>query len=96
MVLGISHPLGIVILFVVVRMLYSLKIYFMLGTFWYRIILILVMIRGIMVVFSYIARIVPNEKFKMNFWILVILFMSLFFIKDEVENEEGSLGSLKL
>jgi hypothetical protein len=68
--------IGVLLVVVVV---YALEIYFMLLRFWFGYILILILLRGVLVVFTYVVSLVPNERFE-YFSFLMILVGILFFI----------------
>lgn len=60
----------------------SLIIGFVINTFWFRYILFLVIVGGILVVFVYITRVASNEKFfiKYKFFNLFLIFIIFFII----------------
>lgn len=72
------QPLIIIRLILGVVLLYSLDIYYESMRFWFGYILMLIVLRGILVVFTYIIRLVPNERFE-YFSILIIFFVVVFF-----------------
>lgn len=67
-----SQPIIIVMRLIFVSLVYSFIIYEGIGTFWYSYILLLVILRGVLVVFTYIASLVPNEMFEINYFIVIV------------------------
>lgn len=83
------QPLFIVRRLILIRLLYSFLIYKVIGTFWFRYILLIVMIRGVLVVFTYIVRLIPNESFEIygliiffSFILIILVGLDFFFFKD--------------
>lgn len=83
------QPLFIVRRLILIRLFYSFIIYKIVGTFWFRYILLIVILRGVLVVFTYIARLIPNESFEVYrliifFSIVVIILVGFdfFYFKD--------------
>ena len=71
------QPIMIVLRLIIVTLIYSVRILELIGSYWYRYLLVLVVIRGVLVIFSYIARLIPNEEFEIlrliNFIIVGII-----------------------
>lgn len=58
---------------------YSLDTYFFSLRFWFGYILIFILLRGILVIFTYVIRLIPNENFEYLSFILVFrTFLFLF------------------
>lgn len=76
-----SQPVFIVIVLIFITLIYSLYVMINLGGFWFRYIIILVILRGVIVVFIYIASLIPNERFE-----FLSLFLFLFFIFILIDN----------
>lgn len=74
------QPLFIVRRLILITLIYSFIIYSSLGTFWFRYILLLVIIRGVIVLFTYIVRLIPNESFEIYGLIMFFSFMILIFL----------------
>nr|YP_010352468.1 NADH dehydrogenase subunit 6 [Brachypelma albiceps]UIO59252.1 NADH dehydrogenase subunit 6 [Brachypelma albiceps] len=70
-----SQPMSLIMMMVVMVFFYSLYMYMGSGTFWYSIVLLLVMLSGVMVVFSYMASMSPNNKFEL--WYSGVVMMML-------------------
>lgn len=69
------QPYIIIIRIIVITVGYSIYLYYRIGRYWYRYILVLVIIRGVLVLFRYIARLIPNERFEYLILIYVRLFV---------------------
>lgn len=86
MIIWRSQPFLIVISLIVVSLMYSIIIYYFISRFWFRYILLLVILTGVLVLFSYISRIIPNESFeiiKLVYLSVLFLIICLFFFKIE-------------
>lgn len=75
------QPVFIVRVLIVITFFYSLIIYNSMGTFWFRYILLIVMLRGVLVVFTYIVTIVPNESFEIYNLVIVFFFIILLIVE---------------
>lgn len=86
--LTINHPLIIVIILIIISTLTAIKLGTLYSTFWLSYILFLVLVGGILIIFIYITRIAPNEKFKINnkIFISIIIVFPLWFINDFYTN----------
>lgn len=80
------QPLYIIIRMVLVVLRYSLYIYYVIGRYWFRYIIILVILRGVMVLFSYIVSLSPNHRFEMGGLILVVIFIYLVYFYNDLFN----------
>lgn len=74
------QPYFIIIRIIIITMGYSIFIYYKMDRYWCRYILILVIIRGVLILFTYIARLIPNERFEYIRLIYVRLFICIFII----------------
>lgn len=63
---------------IVITLVYSYVIYMVVGTYWFRYLLMIVILTGVLVVFTYIVSLIPNEKFEV--YNLLILFLFILFI----------------
>lgn len=75
------QPIFIVRILIVISLIYSYSIYKVTGTYWFRYILIIVMLRGVLVVFIYMVTLVPNEKFEIYNLLVLFLFVMIILIK---------------
>jgi len=75
MIWGVQ-PIIIVGRLILITLIYSLLIYLILGRFWYRFMLLLVILRGVLVIFTYISSLTPNERFELE----NLIYLSLFFL----------------
>lgn len=73
----INHPISIgltlIIQTIIVRIITGIKI----KTFWMSYVLTITILRGILVLFIYIARVASNEKFKKSIKIIIYLITSI-------------------
>lgn len=69
----------IVGILILITLIYSFFLFIFIGVYWFRYALVIVMLRGVLVVFTYIVRLFPNERFEIYSIIYIILFMFLFF-----------------
>lgn len=74
--IGWIQPMVIVIGIIMITLYYSYGIIEFVGGYWYRYALVLVMISGVLVVFTYMVRIIPNEGFE----VLGLVNLSVFFV----------------
>nr|AWN56242.1 NADH dehydrogenase subunit 6 [Eriopis connexa] len=78
----LKHPLSLGLNILIHTILTCLIMGSMSYNFWFSYILILVMIGGLLVLFIYMTSIAPNEKFKFNSYLLLMIlffFLSLIF-----------------
>lgn len=75
------QPIFIVRILIFITLLYSYSIYIVIGTYWFRYILIIVILRGVLVVFIYIVSLIPNEKFEIYNLLMLFLFIMVMIIK---------------
>lgn len=84
------QPVFIVRILFIATFLYSYILYKVVGTFWFRYILLIAILRGVFEVFTYIVTFIPNETFE--FYGLVLLFSLVsFFIITWVNYYSNSL-----
>lgn len=77
-ILGIQ-PLLIIISLIGVVLYYSLILYYETGRYWFGYILILVILSGVLVIFTYVIRLFPDEKFELNNLVLILIFFVYLF-----------------
>ncbi|KFM83479.1 hypothetical protein X975_20279, partial [Stegodyphus mimosarum] len=53
-----------VIRIILVTLFNSILVYFSIGSYWYRYAFLLVLLTAVIVLFTYIARLCPNESFE--------------------------------
>lgn len=71
---GRIQPIFIIRRLIFIVLLYSYLIYMIMGRYWVGYILVIVILRGVLVVFTYIVRLIPNERFE-RFNLLGIIFI---------------------
>lgn len=80
------QPIIIISRLIMVVLIYSFYLYWNLREFWFRYIIVLVLMRGVLVVFTYIIRVLPNERFEVSRLVILILGFVLIY-KGEVYDE---------
>ena len=91
------QPIMIVLRLMIVTLIYSVKIMEIVGRYWFRYMLVLVIMRGILVIFTYIARLIPNEEFEILGLVNFIIILILISKKEEFfVIEERRIMSLKI
>lgn len=73
------QPIFIVRRLILIVLLYSYMIYIIMRGYWFSYALVLVILRGVLVVFTYMVRLIPNERFE-NYNLLYILIIIVFMI----------------
>lgn len=75
------QPIFIVRILILITLLYSYMIYRTIGSFWFRYILLIVILRGVLVVFTYIVVLIPNESFEVYNLIILFSFIVLVIVE---------------
>nr|YP_010463263.1 NADH dehydrogenase subunit 6 [Ischnodemus noctulus]UUJ37787.1 NADH dehydrogenase subunit 6 [Ischnodemus noctulus] len=86
--LWINHPLAMALLIMMQTMAISIFVGLMMGSFWFSYIIMIIMLSGMLVLFTYMASIASNEKFKVSIKLILItmiLFMMNMFMKINME-----------
>lgn len=73
------QPIFIVRSLILIVLLYSYIIYIIMRSYWFRYALVIVILRGVLVVFTYIVRLIPNERFE-NYNLLYMIGVIIFLI----------------
>lgn len=74
------QPVFIVRSLIIITLVYSYFIFKVIGSYWFRYLLLLVILSGVLVVFTYIVSLIPNESFEV-YMIVIVFFFIFFFIK---------------
>lgn len=69
------QPIIIIGRLIIIVILYSYILYCVIGGYWFGYVLILVILRGVLVLFTYMVRLIPNERFENYNLIYVFLFL---------------------
>lgn len=69
------QPVFIIRRIIFITFIYSLCIYIELGTYWFRYLLLIVILRGVLVVFTYIITLIPNESFEIIGLLFIVIFI---------------------
>lgn len=73
------QPLIIIRTLIIIVLFYSYLIYNIIERYWFSYALVIVILRGVLVIFTYIVRLIPNERFENYNLIFVIFLIFLFF-----------------
>lgn len=72
------QPIFIIRSIIIITILYSYIIYIIIEIYWFGYVLVIVILSGVLVVFTYIVRLSPNERFEN--YNLVILLLVIFIL----------------
>lgn len=72
------QPIFIICSLIIIALIYSYIIYNIIGDYWFRYIMIIVILSGVLVVFTYIISLIPNERFERYNLVVVVLFIIIF------------------
>lgn len=75
------QPLVIIRIILIIVLLYALDIYYESIRFWFGYILIFIVLRGVIVIFTYVIRLIPNESFEFFSFLVMGLSLFLLFIR---------------
>nr|YP_009655376.1 NADH dehydrogenase subunit 6 [Epeus alboguttatus]QCL18093.1 NADH dehydrogenase subunit 6 [Epeus alboguttatus] len=92
------QPMFMVSSLILIVMIYSLYMYMMIGNYWFSYALMMVMLSGVLVVFTYMVSLIPNTSFE-NYNIIYIMGMLMFMMGGMymmIYMEKGSYISLNL
>lgn len=99
----IKHPLSIGLILILQTIIVSLTTGLIINTFWFSYILLITILRGILVLFIYIARVASNEKFYTSIKIIIfivittiIIITSSIIIKQRKENLWITIKKIRL
>nr|YP_009115239.1 NADH dehydrogenase subunit 6 [Wadicosa fidelis]AIZ97185.1 NADH dehydrogenase subunit 6 [Wadicosa fidelis] len=73
------QPVFMVSSLIIITLIYSYFIFKVIGSYWFSYLLLLVMLSGVLVVFTYMVSLIPNEVFEI--YTVVLVFFLLFFLK---------------
>nr|YP_626386.1 NADH dehydrogenase subunit 6 [Trichonephila clavata]AAS15716.1 NADH dehydrogenase subunit 6 [Trichonephila clavata] len=73
------QPMMVISSLMLVVMIYSLMISFEVGSYWFSYMLVLVMLSGVLVVFTYMMSIFPNESFEISSLLIVMVMFFIFY-----------------
>nr|YP_010318771.1 NADH dehydrogenase subunit 6 [Asemonea sichuanensis]ULX45820.1 NADH dehydrogenase subunit 6 [Asemonea sichuanensis] len=75
MFLSSIQPIMMVSMMIMIVFMYSYMIYKVMGGYWFSYILLMVMLSGVMVIFTYMSSLYPNESFESYNLVYVFMFM---------------------
>lgn len=75
------QPVFIVRRLIFITFVYSFFIFISRGTYWFGYLLLIVILRGVLVVFTYMVTLIPNESFEIYHLIIVFLLILILVVK---------------
>nr|YP_009158059.1 NADH dehydrogenase subunit 6 [Carrhotus xanthogramma]AKH36475.1 NADH dehydrogenase subunit 6 [Carrhotus xanthogramma] len=72
------QPMSMISMLILIVLFYSYIMYIVLGGYWFSYALVMVMLSGVLVVFTYMVSLIPNEKFEeynLLYLLIVMMFM---------------------
>nr|YP_009467161.1 NADH dehydrogenase subunit 6 [Phatnoma laciniatum]ARB50166.1 NADH dehydrogenase subunit 6 [Phatnoma laciniatum] len=83
--LFIKHPISMGVTLIMQTLLISITSGYILNTFWYSYIILLIILSGMLVMFMYMASTASNEKFKMkvNMLMLSLILLTMGFLSEK-------------
>jgi hypothetical protein len=89
------QPIIIITIIIIIVLMYSYFVYISIIGYWFSYILVIVILRGVLVIFTYIIRLIPNELFENYNIIYIYIFLIMRIISYEyILNEINELISL--
>uniref|UniRef100_UPI003002606B NADH dehydrogenase subunit 6 n=1 Tax=Triatoma boliviana TaxID=3120505 RepID=UPI003002606B len=88
-----KHPLSMGLTLIIQTIMVSIMTGLMINVFWFSYILIISMLSGALVLFTYMASVASNEKFHTSMQMMIFIMMILipasisFFLVDQLENK---------
>nr|YP_010406826.1 NADH dehydrogenase subunit 6 [Pardosa pusiola]URC16627.1 NADH dehydrogenase subunit 6 [Pardosa pusiola] len=74
------QPVFMVSSLIIITLVYSYYIFKIMGSYWFSYLLLLVMLSGVLVVFTYMVSLIPNESFEI-YMMVMVFFLMFFFMK---------------
>nr|YP_010184621.1 NADH dehydrogenase subunit 6 [Zicrona caerulea]QVH34053.1 NADH dehydrogenase subunit 6 [Zicrona caerulea]UCC46153.1 NADH dehydrogenase subunit 6 [Zicrona caerulea] len=75
--LSLNHPLSMGLILIVQTLITSMIIGYMLSSFFFSYIIIIIMLSGALVLFIYMASVASNEKFKSPFYMIIVSMVTM-------------------
>nr|QNV12131.1 NADH dehydrogenase subunit 6 [Araneus diadematus] len=92
------QPMMIISSLIFTVLMYSLYLFWYLSSFWFSYMMVLVLMSGVLVVFTYMMSVLPNESFEVSS-LMVLVFSIVLMYKNKFHEEiiqDISLGSMKI
>lgn len=92
------QPIIVIRRLILTVLIYSIYILWIIRSFWFRYIFVLVIMRGVLVVFTYIISVLPNERFELSSLVLVVLGLVILYKYSKFEEfiREGGQGAIQI
>nr|AIA77344.1 NADH dehydrogenase subunit 6 [Argiope amoena] len=90
------QPMMVISSLIITILLYAVYLYWHLSSFWFSYMIILVLMSGVLVVFTYMMSVLPNESFEVSSLVLLVLSVILLYKYSGYEDyiQDVSLGSM--
>lgn len=79
-----NQPIFMIGILMILVLTYSLIIYREVRRFWFGYLLLLILLRGVLVVFSYVVSLIPNERFEFFSLITFLLIFLYLFVQEYI------------
>nr|YP_009680184.1 NADH dehydrogenase subunit 6 [Neoscona scylla]QDF64718.1 NADH dehydrogenase subunit 6 [Neoscona scylla] len=92
------QPMMVISSLIMIVLIYSMFLYWSLSSFWFSYMVILVLMSGVLVVFTYMMSVLPNESFEISSLMMLILGFVLMY-KSSIYSEfiqDVGLSSMKI
>nr|YP_010316558.1 NADH dehydrogenase subunit 6 [Leucauge wulingensis]ULD67701.1 NADH dehydrogenase subunit 6 [Leucauge wulingensis] len=79
-----AQPILLMGMLIMMVLIYSFNVYMVMGNFWFSYILMLVMLTGVLVLFSYMLSLIPNSEFEFGSMFLVLVFLLMGYLIGDI------------
>nr|QHH25571.1 NADH dehydrogenase subunit 6 [Argiope ocula] len=92
------QPMMVISSLIFTVLLYAMFLYWNVGSFWFSYMIILVLMSGVLVVFTYMMSVLPNESFEVSSLVMLVLGIIMMYKYSGFEEfmSNISLGSMKI
>nr|YP_009117197.1 NADH dehydrogenase subunit 6 [Neoscona theisi]AJE26553.1 NADH dehydrogenase subunit 6 [Neoscona theisi] len=92
------QPMMVISSLIIIVLMYSMYLYWSLSSFWFSYMVILVLMSGVLVVFTYMMSVLPNESFEVSSLMVLVLGVVFLYKSDSYADfiQNMSLGSMKI
>lgn len=91
------QPIVIITIIIIIVLIYSYIIYISVMRYWFRYIFVIVILSGVLVIFTYMTRLIPNERFEnYNLLYIFIFIIITIAVYEYTYREDTSLVSLNI
>nr|YP_009691845.1 NADH dehydrogenase subunit 6 [Argiope perforata]QEG58625.1 NADH dehydrogenase subunit 6 [Argiope perforata] len=92
------QPMMVISSLIFTVLLYSMYLYWNLSSFWFSYMVILVLMSGVLVIFTYMMSVLPNESFEVSSLVMLVLGIILLYKYSGYEDfmQDMSMGSMSI